>query len=106
MKGHICHFAIGVGIVAICAQITLTMGIEAGCDPSMAALIRTLDIPITLVMSYTLSVNVPGLWQCVGAALVTIGCIVPIVVKQHEQNKFKGSSRQCLLCFDQDGDAQ
>ena len=74
-----------LALSAIGAQIFLNLGC-ARIDSSMAALIRTLDIPLSLILQHFIFGKVPQVGEVVGASIVTMACITLTVLKQINAN--------------------
>ena len=75
-----------VACLAITAQIFLNLGIASGAQATVAALIRTADIPLALVFQYFLIGEVPQKLEIVGACIVLAACVALTVLKQATSN--------------------
>lgn len=86
--------AVGVALVAMTAQTTLAKGIELGCAPAKAALVRTLDIPLSLLFSWVIFGIVAQPLEMLGGGIVTVACCIPTLAKQHQQNMSQAAPGQ------------
>mmetsp|Transcript_8176 Transcript_8176/g.14149 ORF Transcript_8176/g.14149 Transcript_8176/m.14149 type:complete len:420 (-) Transcript_8176:74-1333(-) len=85
-------------LVAMCAMLAQVL-LNLGClriPLSLAAAIRTLDIPLALVLQYIILGKPATLLEVLGASIVLVACIARIVMKQLMANRKDDALRDSI----------